>query len=221
MNIDKELSIKDIKEKEMAIPVKKYSSSQLLKMCPVLLNYPTLTNKQKAFCWYYVHNGNHRVDACLKAGYKTSRTGKKAIHALQVSGWQLLNHPKIKACIKDIVKNDIDLKKNVLEHNIFNTLLEIINLDILKYVNEDGSVKTKLSDIPKRIRRLIKKVETKYYGKNADVKVLTIDFLGKDWAMDKLIKYIKMIETDPTNINVLANEAKINLLNILQGKKEE
>jgi len=206
-------------KKEISFETKKITPSELLKLCPTLIQFPGLTNRQKAFAWYYVNNGNDKTDAAIKAGYKMSKTGKEGRRQMQIQGIQNLQKPNIQKCIKVIVNDIINIKKLSLEHNIFEKLIKVINLDICDYLEDDGTVKGKLSDIPKSIRQMIKKTEIKYYGKNADIRVLSLDFLGKEWAFEKLMKYIDMVKDGDTNINVVSDEVKINLLNMLHGNK--
>lgn len=206
--------------KELSLYTKKLKPSEILKLCPSLIKFPTLTNRQRAFVYYYCKNGQNKLDAAIKAGYKTSKRGKKKRQYMFIQANQNLYKPNVQEAIKQVLNDQIGLRKTALEHNIFETLIKVIELDICDYLDDQGNVKSKLSDIPKVIRQMIKKTEVKYYGKDAQVKVLSLEFLGKEWAMEKLMKYINMIKEGDTNVNIMASEVKMNLLNMLKGGEE-
>ena len=206
--------------KKIILPTKKLKNVEIRKLTPYL-NDMVLTHKQRAFIWYYVHNGNDKYEAVVNAGYSTSYKGSKKRTVMLTQAHQLLYLPKIQEAIKRVIDHEIKISVDMLEYNIFKILMTIVNMDILDYLNEDGTVKKKLTDIPKQIRKLIKKTEVKYYGREAEVKVLTLEFLGKEWAMEKLMKYINMIKDDPTTINFISEEMRVNLLNILSGGRVE
>lgn len=205
--------------KQIQLYTKNLKPVEILKLCPSLIKFPALTNRQKKFVWYYCTNGNDKLQACISAGYKTSKTGKKKTQYMYIQANQNLYNPKIQEAIKVVLKDQIGIRKETLEHNIFTLLMKVVELDICDYLDDKGNVKGKLSDIPKPIRQMITKTEVKFYGKNADVRVLTLEFLGKQWAVEKLMKYINMIKEGDTTVNVVAEQALINLGNMLKGKE--
>jgi hypothetical protein len=175
-----------------------------------------LTNKQLKFAYFYVLSNGNACKAVELAGYGKNKN-KDYFCSM---GSILIKNKKIQEAIVEITENEIQIDKNILKFNLFKKLQLINDLDILDYLNEDGTVKRKLSDIPKAIRQCIKKTEVKFYGKDADVRVLTIEVLGKEFAINTLMKYIGMIKDENnTNINIMTNEVKMNLLNMLNGEK--
>lgn len=188
------------------------SNAQIKKLTPYLdENKVNLTNKSRKFCFFYVMNGLYALEAARKAGYSEN--------GIYVTANKLVRSGNNIKAIKLIMDNEIQTNKDKLEYDIFSILKTIKDYDILEYVNEDGSLKTKLSQIPKALRKIITKVETKYYGKNADQKVITLEFMGKEYALNLLIKYINMLKDNSDQTNSLTNETMSELLDMLHGKK--
>lgn len=170
-----------------------------------------LTNKQRKFVFYYVMTDEDRYKSAELAGYKGNN--------VHVTVSQLLRQPKIQDAIKLVIENELKLQKLSIEYSIFKRLKMILDADILDYVDDQGFLKKRLSDIPKPLRQLIKKIEVKYYGKDAKKKVTSFEILGKEWAMEKLMKYIDMIKPDNVGTTIITDEVKMNLLRIFNGGK--
>jgi phage terminase small subunit len=169
-----------------------------------------LTIKQRKFAYFYVMCDLNHLEAARMAGYS-----EKGIYG---RAHLLLRNATIKKAIKLITEHEIKVSKDVLEWNIFKIFKDLINYDILDYMDEHGVLKTNLYDIPKSLRKLVTKVETKFYGKDAKEKVTTLEFMGKEWAINNLMKYIKMIK-DEDNKNTLTDDVMNTLMDKLHGRK--
>jgi len=169
-----------------------------------------LTLKQRKFAFYYIMTNENHTKAAKMAGYSEK--------GIDVRCSLLLSSIKIREAIKIVIENELGKEKEKLEYNIFKKLKAILESDILDYVDEQGNLKKRLSDIPKYLRQCIKKIEPKYYGKDAGVRVLTVELMGKEFAMQTLMKYINMVKEDKNNENTLTDETLKSLLNKLRGE---
>jgi hypothetical protein len=184
------------------------TNAEIRKLTPYLNDLKEkLTPKQRKFCFFYVMNGLDSLKACRMAGYSEKR--------IYVTNHYNKRDSKLNEAIDLIIKNEIKLTKKQLEINIFNRFMAVLDYDILDYMEEDGTVKGKLSDIPKPIRKLITKVETKWYGKDAQRKVITLEFLGREWAINQMMKYSGMLkeDTDKTNVTINIQQELADMLN--------
>jgi len=183
-----------------------------------------LTKKQRDFAFYYVMTDQDIIEAVKLAGYSEKYNNKmdeKKYHqCLMTVGYQNLQRHNIQQAIKKIIEKEIEIAKIPMEYNIFKKLQLVMDLDILEYLTDDGEVKSNFKDIPKPIRQCIKKVETKYYGKDAQVRVVSLEILGKEFAIQTFMKYIGMLKEQPVN-NVINLIAKQQMLNILNGDNNE
>jgi hypothetical protein len=151
-----------------------------------------LTKKQAFFVIEYATNGFNIYQAYLDAGFnpKTRKLGES-------SARQLLKQDKINSAFKEIINLYLGEKREKMESMIIEQLYQQAFYDIADFVNIDGSPKHQnISEYPKNIRCCIKNIETKYYGKNADIAVTVLDLVDRDKAVDKLSKYIGMFSKD-------------------------
>lgn len=205
--------------KKTVLPVKEVTLPQLKKLTPYL-EKAKLTPKQRKFAYYWVQNGGDVLDAAEKAGYQTKHVGDEYIERMRVQGQQTLRKQAVQHAIQEIISHEIMITEKQLEYNIYKKLMLIADYDILDFLEPNGRVKKDLSSIPEPLRRCIKKVEVKYAKKGGMeyTRIVSIEIMNREWAIEKLMEYIQMIKKDVTNINVVSEETKIQLLNILRGK---
>lgn len=167
-----------------------FTVQEIKKLTPYLDDIePKLTVKQRCFAYYFVMNGFNGADACRKSGYIV-RKGKNENVQMTVQAVQNLHKLNIKESVKRIINNAIKDKKE-MEKRLFDSLFNRAFYDIETFQNNDGTFKN-LNEIPLEWHCCIDNSEIKYYGKDADTKVLVMKLADRDKAIDKLDKYIQM-----------------------------
>jgi hypothetical protein len=175
-----------------------------------------LKAKDIKFLTHYINNGFNQTDAYIKAfpGKDLKR------NVARVMGHRLLTKVNVKRAFLLWKTEYIEATKPMLEPALLNQLKKRAFYDVTKFFNDNGKMK-KLSEIDEEWRCCIDGIERKFYGKDADVSVVVLKLADKDKSMDRLEKYINMIEEKGNDINLnISGETKINLLNVLHGKKE-
>lgn len=169
-----------------------YTIQEIVKLTPYLDDMEVkLTNKQRAFIYYYVINGFRKVDACRRAGYNCKKGKKESMQLLQQAN-QNLNLPYIKQA-RDLIISHIIKDKKEIEKKLFEIWYTQATYDPAMFYNPDGTVKFKTwEEVPRKYRCCIEKMEEKYYGKDGNVKVIILTLADKKFAQQQLDKYIQM-----------------------------
>ena len=195
--------------------VKDIKISELKKITPYLDDLE-LPPRMRKFAWYYVFNGFCPSDAAVQAGYNT-----KNKVSLSVIASQNLNKVRIKEAIKRIIENAISIEKGTLEKKIFEAYWKRAFYDINTFQNKDGSY-IPLDKIPEADRVVVDNVEEKYWGKDADTKTVVLKLANRDTALDKLSKYIGIMNDKlDLGIKKISKEARNNLREIFEDKPLE
>lgn len=178
-----------------------------------------LTIRQRAFAYYYVLFDFKRKEATKAAGYKVYNTKKsKEDLSFLAMGGRNLSRPNIKEAIKRVCDHSINDKPEV-EKTLFNLIWKRATYDINTFVNSDGSFKF-LDEIPHEWVCVIDETEVKYYGKDAQKRVVVSKLADREKSIERLDKFINFTKESPgVQINVLSDEAQINMLNLLHGKE--
>ncbi len=175
-----------------------------------------LKPKEIKFLTIYINNGFNGTEAYLNS-IARSGTSKEAA---KTEGGYTLRKPHISKAFKLWKEMYIEVSKEMLEPAIVEQLKRRAFYDIAIFQDDDGEMRP-LSEIPEEWRCCVDGTERKYYGKDADVCVVVSKLADRDKAMEKLSKYIGMIEekgeSGSTTINV---NIKNNLMNVLMGKRE-
>jgi len=116
---------------------------------------------------------------------------------------ECMARPKIQVAIKQIMAHSLGKYKTDLEDRIIKQLWRRAFYDVEMFVNQDGSPKfEKLEDVPEEWRCCIDSIESQYFGKDADVKVIKMKLANRDTAVDRLAKYIEMFKESPPTLNL-------------------
>jgi len=206
----------------------KLTITQIKALTPYLDNFsPRLTNLQRAFVWYYCHNGFSAANAAKLAGYKSGskrgKVNKKSTNLYYaVQGNENLNHAYIIDAVQLVVRNIVDIEKNSIEPKLFENWMSQAFYDPALFVNPDGTIAFRSWDeIPQQYHCCVISIEKKYYGRNADKEVIVIKLADKKYAQDKLDKLIQLTK-EPSEIDVNLKEETLDRLeNILSGKKRK
>lgn len=168
--------------------------------------------KEIKFLAEYINVGN-KTEAYVRSFAKKGT--KRSVAATEAC--RVFKRPHVSKAYQLWKENYLDVIKLELEPNIINVLLRRAFFDVNIFFNDDGSAK-KVSEIPEEWRCVIDGLEKKYYGRMADVSVDIFKLADRDKAITKLQEYIgmKKDDTEPTGVSA---EIKINLMNILHGKK--
>lgn len=108
-----------------------------------------LTDKQEAFCRYYVLDWN-ATEAARKAGYS-----KKTAYSI---GQENLKKPEIQDRIKEL-KEEIEELTGVSKIRIVNELAKVGFANISDFVHEDFSLKD-LSEVPEYVKSAVSEIQT-------------------------------------------------------------
>jgi hypothetical protein len=167
-----------------------------------------LSARQRAFAWYYTYNGNIKADAYRRAfysrkneksglleydkSYEKKYKGKTPFQQrLTVEAGGLFSKPYIAEAISRI---RTELMRNI-KTDVPQTMIEQLFIqatyDPSVFVNHDGSPAFKdWKDIPEKYRCVVKGIEKKYYGKDADTSSIVLKLADREEARKHLLKIV-------------------------------
>jgi hypothetical protein len=186
--------------------------------------------KMRGFAWYYVYNGNHKSDAHSRSAYGklNKKTGKIEIdkeiikkhndkgqytwgHKIAIEAGRLYNKPYIQESIRRIQEEFIKTIKLMVPQSIVEQLHIQATYDPSMFIDIDGSpCYKKLTDIPQKYRCCVEGIETKYYGRNADKKVVSIKLVDRDKARKHLLRMIPEHMLAPEKITLIHKTVDVN-----------
>lgn len=177
------------------------------------------TPKHIKFAAEYMTNGMNAIDAYLKHVARKN-ISERSMAAVAVEASRILRNPKIQDAIKEIFDIWLSEKKNKLEKEIIAALYARAFYDPTMFINADGSARIKDADqIPEKWRPAIDGIETRYYGKDADRKVVVWKLANRSQALLELSKYIKLYQ-DSLGLNMNMSDGVANTLkDIFDDKK--
>ena len=132
-----------------------------------------------------------------------------------------LQRPLVRKGVQFLFDTFIAEKKLKLETKLLDSYYRRAFYDITMFQDEEGNFK-KLTGIDKEWRCCVDATEVKYYGKDAQRRVVVSKLPDRDKALDKLSKYIEMIkEKLDLHVSTISEEARTNLQDILAKSREE
>ncbi len=165
-----------------------------------------LSIKEISFTVEYLTNGYNGTQAYLSTIAKKGTSPTTA----NVECHRYLRKPSVQKAIKEIFDEWLGEKKLKLEKEIIDVLYKRAFYDISIFQTALGQWK-KLSDIPEEWHCCIDGTDVKYYGKDANIKVVTLKLANKDIALDKLDKFIGLTK-ESKDITMDISEETIHML---------
>lgn len=209
-----------------------YDTLQIRKATPYLNNFKipingykieqksrNITNFYRAFCWYYVFNGNNKSDA-----YKRAKWGKynpkakelqliipesqinnpKFSNNMAVSAYTLYRFNYIQEIINLIQTEHCKNIKADLAQTFLEQLTIIATYDPSMFINTKGESKfSSFEEIPQKYRCCVEGIETKYFGKDAEQEVTVIKLADRKSARQELYKFIDSPLLNPDKLQVI------------------
>jgi len=156
-----------------------------------------ITNQEKLFVSYYISDAHwDPLKAFLFAGYNPG----SSIQSSRVRAHNLLNKDHIQKAIDIYTDTVIRINKNRAKVNIIELQRSRAFYDPAMLINADGSLKYRsLEEVPPEVRAAIDGIETKWYGKNADVQAVSVKLADRDRAMAHLTKLLNLNEEKETD----------------------
>jgi hypothetical protein len=169
--------------------VKKIKESLGSSLYQTLRKDKNLNLKEISFVALYVTNGFNATDAYMgsiaRKGTKRDTANSAAVAVIAKSS--------IKDAIRVVIDSWLAEKKGKLEAQIIGLWYHRAFYDTKMFVDGEGAVAfKKLEDIPEEWRCVIDGIEAKYYGKDADRKVVVLKLANKEAAARELGKYIQL-----------------------------
>lgn len=182
-------------------------------------NTKPLTNKDRAFAWYYVFNGFNKADAYKRMKYGKYNKKTNELELIIPESKQKNSNFNINCSVysavlfkKDYMQKCIDLIQSEHVKNIKHDLNQIYTeqlviqstYDPAMFIDQSGKpVFNSWDDIPQKYRCCVTSIETKYYGKNADRKVTIIKLVDRDKAREQLFKFIDTVKLNNERLEVI------------------
>lgn len=146
-----------------------------------------LNPDQIEFLANYITNGFNGGKALIATkGYKA-----KNMNVAYVDACLLLKKQNIKEALAYWKANFLNEIREKIEPTLAMLFWRRATYDITIFQKSDGAFKS-LEEIPPEWRCVIDATEIKYYGKDAQKKVVVSKLADRDKAMDKLDRYIQM-----------------------------
>lgn len=167
----------------------------------------------------YMSNGMNGSEAYIKhiARKNASEASRKScgVHASAI-----LAKPEILEAIKEIFDIWLAEKKVKLEKEIIAVQYARAFYDPTMFVDADGQARIKdVNKIPEKWRPAIDGIEAKYYGKDADRKVVVFKLADRTKALQELSKYIQLYQ-DSLGLKVDMGEDTIGKLQEIFNDKK-
>jgi hypothetical protein len=151
-----------------------------------------ISPQEKLFVSFYIADAHwDATKAYLMAGFEDAGTLNKT----KVRANRLLRKDRIQKAINNYVNTVVEVNKGRAKVNIIELQRNRAFYDPAEFLNADGSLKYKnLSEIPEDIRSVIDGIETRYFGKDANVKTTTVKLADRDKALQQLVKILRINE---------------------------
>lgn len=146
-----------------------------------------LNTRELMFAAYYVSNGHNATQAFISAAGDVSLS----YSACAVRSINLLKRPEIQKAVMMWFDRWFSERKTALEKEIVETYYLRAFYPIDVFLDADFKPKS-LELIDKKWHCCIDGVETKYYGRNAEVEVKVLKLANREKALDQLAKYMGM-----------------------------
>lgn len=153
---------------------------------------------EQMFCYEYFTRGFNLL-AAFKA--VAGADGHGDLEEVEKKAQMFANRYKVVKALKVLVDYFLQDRKIALAPKILEVLEAQAFYDIANIVDSNGELKCKLSDLSYKDRLCIKSIETRYYGKDADVSATVVTLVDRNQALEKLARFIALFH-DVGNVSV-------------------
>jgi hypothetical protein len=160
------------------------------KILPIDFHDLSLNPRELKFVAVYCTNGFDTRHAAQVAGFASKR---KEFDGRLTAG--ILNRPGVAEAIRRFMEKMISPYKDRLNMELLEVYYRRATYDIATFYDDHGRI-LPLNNIPIEWRCCIDGLDTQYYGKDADVKVMTYKLPSRDQALGVLWKMVTMV-ADP------------------------
>lgn len=153
---------------------------------------------EQMFCYEYFTRGFNLL-AAFKA--VAGADGHGDLEEVEKRAQMFANRMKVVRALKVLVDYFLQDRKVALAPKILEVLEAQAFYDIANIVDSNGELKCKLSELSYKDRLCIKSIETRYYGKDADVSATVVTLVDRNQALEKLARFIALFH-DVGNVSV-------------------
>lgn len=156
------------------------------------------------FIYTYFATGFDLMKAFTTAWPDVKGTIERPIHS---EAQLVLGRSDVIKGLKSLVDYFLAERRIVLAPKILDVLEAQAFFDIGDLIDDDGELVKPLHEMTREQRLCIKGIETKFYGKNADVSQKVVTLVDRQQSLDKLARFIALFTIDqpgivpPTNPN--------------------
>jgi hypothetical protein len=209
--MDKDKAIKKVKQKKEPSKYKQYLEEasddrqyymELMKKSDA---FKAINPRQRLFCINYVLTGGNASQASVLSGC-TSK-----YYAQQGAKW--MAQDVIQQAIREFWEIVFGDKIDKIERNLIDALYRRAFSNRWQYFNKDGTLKDKIHSLEDlgEDHVLIDGIETKFYGKDADISVTVYKLADRDSAFKQLQSILGL---DTKNINLANTTATTGVLQV-------
>lgn len=165
-----------------------------------------LTPDELQFLYEYVNN-NFDEKAAWEAviGVEKRRKLKKSTFYMQAK--RMASRKNVKEAVTRLLTKHVESKKQIIPSTLIEGLIASATYDVSDIVDRDGEfIVDDLKELPVYVRKhVIEGIETKYWGKDADVKTTNVKLAKRSTARAQLIELMKIFDKLDTEEKVDGN----------------
>lgn len=191
--------------------IKTLTQTEAKRIMPMDFADLQLNLREYKYIAVYCTNGFKGGEACAAAGYKGSKDTLRGL------SWALQKRPHVMEAVKRFIDSVITPYKAKLEYEILHMYYQRAFYDISVFYDDDGRIRP-LDEVDVEWRCCVDGVEERYFGKDANRRVITYQLANRDTALQTLYKMVSGFDGDTAG-GMLPSEARERLQKIFsQGK---
>jgi len=160
--------------------VTKYTKAAIKKQMSIDFSDLKLTKPELIFVIVYCTNGFKSTDAMEAAGYKAPTRS-----ALTSKSWHVHNQPNVRAAINRIIQSATKPYTDKIGYKVIEAYYLRAFYRLEDFYEDDGTLRP-LSKLPEALKELVDGMTTRYYGKDANIKVREYVLPNRDTALQSL-----------------------------------
>ena len=155
------------------------------------------TPEEQMFCYEYFTRGFNLISAYKAVAGEAAYGG---LEEIQKRAYIYVNRARVVKALRVLVDYFLQDRKIALAPKILDVLEAQAFYDPANIIGDDGCLVKKLADLDYRDRLCIKSIETKYFGKDADVSTTVVTLVDRVASLEKLARFIALFSSgDVTN----------------------